>query len=656
MTDTDTLTLHERHDRRLSLLAGASILVGVAFLAVSIAWPKLRPERAVVAGKPASVPTIALSAPPTVKAPISTVTTVNRADVTTTLPAALTTTTTAAPKPTTPPSTVKLPPFTVATVPPVSVAAIPRPVDKPIVVGVPYGLTDANPHLTTLLPTDNAAVMSLVLPSTFRTGAKGEAVLDQDLLAEAPKVLSPDPLLVQYVVRPDAAWSDGTPIGCDDFRMAALAGNGRYQQRTASGATVPAFQTLVNTGYQHASIGCQDAKHITVSFDIAVPDWKWLFRSMIPAHIVMAAAKVTDLTTLDDPGAIRVAAAWNSSFSVVKELPATVVSGGPFKLANISTDGALLVANEKFWATRPLAKAGVLVKAVPVAGQLDAVRSGSVQVAALAPDEASLAAIRTGSGVTLSRSAPVALTELVMNFGKPELQQRALRDALNACIDRTSLMTGRVLPVLADATAADNRLFAPSDIGYRKTDAAKPVGVEAAAALLTKLGYSKSAKTGVMEKGGRPLSLTLYYDPAGSLGRSVAEAIASQCAPAGVVLVPTPNAGDVVDSGPWDLAILTGAGDQSLANRLARYTQADPADIGRYGSAKIAPLAQQAASAPTEVDQTAVLNQIDEALWADVATVPLYRAPSVAMAISTVTGVVATPGAAGVLGSARLWQ
>jgi peptide/nickel transport system substrate-binding protein len=656
MTDDDTLILHERRDRRLSFLSGASILVGVAFLAVSIAWPKIRPERAVVAGKPASVPTIALSAPVTVKLPTSTVTTINRADVTTTLPAALTTTTPAAPAPTTPPSTIKLPPFTVATIPPVSVAVAPRPADKPIVVAVPYGLTDANPHLATQLPNDNAAVMSLVLPSTFRTGAKGEALLDQDLLAEAPKVLSPDPLLLQYVVRPDAMWSDGTPIGCDDFRMAALAGNGRYLQRQANGATVPAFQSLINAGYQHASIGCQDAKHITVSFDIAVPDWKWLFRSMVPAHIVMAAAKVTDLTTLDDPAAIRVAAAWNSGFSVVKELPVTVISGGPFKVGKISTDGALLVANDKFWATLPLAKGGILVKAVPVANQLDALRSGAVQVAALPNDEAALAAIRTGSGVAVSRSAPVALTEVVMNFGKPELQQRALRDALNACIDRTSLIAGRVLPVLADATAADNRLFAPTDIGYRKTDAAKPVGVDAAAALLTKLGYSKSTKTGIAEKGGRPLSLTLYYDPAGSLGRSVAEAVASQCAVAGIALVPTPNTGDVVESGPWDLAIMTGPGEQSLASRLARYTQADPADIGRYGSAKIAPLVQQAASAPTDIDLTAVLNQIDEALWADVATVPLYRAPSLAVSATAIVGVAATPGAAGLFGSSQLWH
>ena len=663
MTDDTSLNLRDRRDRRLSFIAAISITVGLAFLAVSVFFPGALRPRAVVAGSIASVPTVLPATtvlPGTVTVPAAVATGGPAGSTATTTPAELVGGspggTTLPPAPTTPPSTVALPPFTVATIPAVRVPTSARPADKPIVVAVPYGVTDLNPHLVTQLPTDNAAVMSLVLPSPFRAGARGEAVLDQDLLAEAPKVVTTDPLLVQYVIRADASWSDGEPIGCDDFRLAALVGSGKYLQKLANGTTAPAFQTAVQAGYQHVSLGCQDAKHVTVSFDSTQTDWKWLFQSMMPAHVVLAAAKVSDMGAMDDAAAIRLAAAWNTGSSLAKELPKSAVSGGPFRVSNVSTNGVLLTINDKFWAVPALAKGGLLVKAIPVANQLEAMRTGAAQVLGLPADASKLDAIKAGSGVTLTKSAPVALTELVVNFGKPELQQRSLREAIRACIDRTSLLASRVTPVLPEAVAADNRMLSPTDAGYRPTDLPTAAGADRAKELLAKIGYTISTKTGVAEKAGRPLSLTLFYDPSGTLGQAVAEAAAAQCAPAGITLVPTPNSNEVVEGGPWDLALMTGSGELSLANLTARYTQNSPADIGRYASASTASLMKQAASALTEADLAETLNKLDGSIWADVASLPLYRAPALGVFTASVTGVSATPGTAGLFGSARVWH
>ena len=52
------------------------------------------------------------------------------------------------------------------------------------------------------------------------------------------EVTSEDPQVVEYVVNPDAVWSEGEPIDCDDFYLAWLAGRGDYKQTNPDGSVV----------------------------------------------------------------------------------------------------------------------------------------------------------------------------------------------------------------------------------------------------------------------------------------------------------------------------------------------------------------------------------------------------------------------------------
>src|SRR5687768_14184147 len=75
-----------------------------------------------------------------------------------------------------------------------------------------------NPHLLSDQSPVNAAVSSLVLPSSFRpvpdpntpTGSRWE--LDTTLL-ESAEVTSDNPFTVTYKIRPEAQWTDNAPIG-----------------------------------------------------------------------------------------------------------------------------------------------------------------------------------------------------------------------------------------------------------------------------------------------------------------------------------------------------------------------------------------------------------------------------------------------------------
>ena len=73
-----------------------------------------------------------------------------------------------------------------------------------------------NPHLLSDQSPVNAAISSLVLPSSFRpipdpaspTGSRWE--MDPTLL-ESAEVTSEDPFTVTYKIRPEAQWTDNAP-------------------------------------------------------------------------------------------------------------------------------------------------------------------------------------------------------------------------------------------------------------------------------------------------------------------------------------------------------------------------------------------------------------------------------------------------------------
>ena len=79
-----------------------------------------------------------------------------------------------------------------------------------------------NSHLLSDQSPVNAAISSLVLPSSFRpvadpaspTGSRWE--LDPTLLVSA-EVTNDNPFTVTYKIRPEAQWTDNAPIAADDY-------------------------------------------------------------------------------------------------------------------------------------------------------------------------------------------------------------------------------------------------------------------------------------------------------------------------------------------------------------------------------------------------------------------------------------------------------
>ncbi len=525
-----------------------------------------------------------------------------------------------------------------------------RAADLPVVVGFPEPVTSLNPHLAAGTSAANSAAATLVLPRPFRVGARGEPVLDQDLMASVT-VLSAAPLVVRYVVRPDAVWSDAAPIGCHDFRLAWLAGSGRS----------PQFAGRVSTGFQRiAALGCSDDQRtITATFSEPDADWPWLFDGLLPAHQLMKAANIADLSVpLTPVQAKALAERWNADFDLSVSKSVAQVSGGPYLVSAVDSSGVTFAPNPAFWAS---SRASRSVKVVPVgdAGVIDQVRSGAIQVAGLAPDTASITAIQAGSGAGIVTSTGLVTEELVFNFRNPLLQQRGLREAIAACIERVGLVTSRVAPIVPGAEAAGNRTMRSYEPGYVDTALGRLGGIEVARQHLTKIGYAVGPD-GVAVKNGKPLKLRVMFPTGGGLRAAVVDGIAQQCAPAGVALIVDQKSPDdvakSVAAGDFDLMLSSSSSRLSIDERVGRYRTNAPSNLGRYAGTRINSLIQQLGAELDETRRLALLNDIDVQLWADVATVPLYSAPTLVVNATSVLGVAGVPGAAGALGTARNWR
>ena len=201
--------------------------------------------------------------------------------------------------------------------------APPPPKATQIIMAIDWIGPGFNPHLLADQSPVNAAISSLVLPSSFRpvpdpktaTGSRWE--LDTTLL-ESAEVTSEDPFTVTYKIRPEASWTDNAPIGADDFWYL-------WQQMVSQpGVVDPAGYDLI-TGVQSVEGG----KVAVVTFAQPYPAWRELFNNILPAHIVK-----------DVPGGFAA--------GLARTLP---VTGGQFRVENIDPqrDEILLARNDRFW-------------------------------------------------------------------------------------------------------------------------------------------------------------------------------------------------------------------------------------------------------------------------------------------------------------------
>ncbi|MCK5756501.1 MAG: hypothetical protein KAH46_27735, partial [Mycobacterium sp.] len=187
-------------------------------------------------------------------------------------------------------------------------------------------------------------------------GPEGQIVGDHDF--GTTNLVGRNPLVLDYEIKPEAVYSDGKPVTCDDMVLAWAAQSGRF----------PAFDAASRAGYTDiATVECvpgQKKARVSFAQDRPFTDYGQLFTatSLMPAHVLADELGLGDggvtraLLDNDGPVVERIAAAWNTVWDLTPDLDlARFPSSGPYKLDSVSADGSVvLVANDKWWGTMPI--------------------------------------------------------------------------------------------------------------------------------------------------------------------------------------------------------------------------------------------------------------------------------------------------------------
>jgi ABC-type transport system substrate-binding protein len=318
-----------------------------------------------------------------------------------------------------------------------------------------------NPHLLSDQSPVNAAISSLVLPSSFRpvpdpsspTGSRWQ--LDSTLL-ESAAVTSQNPFTVTYQIRPEASWTDNAPIAADDFWYLWR------QMVSQPGVVDPAGYDLI-TGVQSIEGG----KTAVVTFSQPYPAWRELFNNILPAHIVK-----------DVPGGFAA--------GLARALP---VTGGQFRVETIDPqrDEILLNRNDRYWSAPAKPDQVLFRRGGAPAALADSIRNGDTQVAQVHGGAAAFAQLSAIPDVRTARIVTPRVMQLTLRAQQPQLADSQVRKAILGLLD-VDLLASVGAGDDNTVTLAQAQVRSPSDPGYVPTAPAALSRV-AALGLLADSGY-----------------------------------------------------------------------------------------------------------------------------------------------------------------------
>lgn len=444
-------------------------------------------------------------------------------------------------------------------------------------------------------------IMNATLPVVWHFDAGGNPVLNTDVVDKAEQT-STSPQTIHYHINSKAVWSDGTPITYKDFVGLWTALNG----------TNKAYQPASTNGYQDvASVSKGDTdQDVQVTFKSPYPDWKSLFTPIMPASL--------DATPTT----------FNKSW-----VNAPTLSGGPFKVGSIDKTAKTitLVHNDKWWGRAPkLDKIQYIT--LDQTAQAKALQSNQIDLVDIGSDVATYATVKATPGVTIHKAGGPNWRHIDLGNTGP-MSDVKVRQAIVLSINRVGDAKTLLGPLDWPATVLDSHIWMNNQAQYKQTcgdfcnqDIAK------ADSLLESDGYTKGSD-GIYAKNGKPLSLN-FIIPDGvktSADESALQQKALRTAGIKVNIKPVPSDPffpDYVLVGKFDLTIFSWIGTPfPISSAQSIYTSNGDQNYAKIGNPDIDALYKQAVSELDTQKATDLTYQIDQKIWEEGHSVPLYQRP-----------------------------
>ncbi|MBY6414474.1 peptide-binding protein [Rhodococcus sp. BP-252] len=485
-------------------------------------------------------------------------------------------------------------------------------------------------------------------------GPEGEALADNDIGSAA--VVPGDVLTVRYVIAPQAVYSDGVPMTCDDLVLTWAANSGRF---VAGENDLPLFDAASTAGYKDIDqVACSaGAKEATVTFRAgrSYSDWRNLFGAtdILPAHVAARVAGVPDVVApiaSDDLDVVgRIAEFWNTGWNLTPGSVDTSLlpSNGPYRVDSYTADGGLvLVANDKWWGIAPSTDRivvwpkGTDIQSRAGDGELEVIDHGA------------------GNDVPADGFArtdyPSTGIEQLTFATSGALAPSAARRAIALCTPRQSLFDSYGHPGFDETTGVgsgvvDSRLVRVDDLLYAP--------VAATAANRFRQPDIATATAELAGAGIDGLTVRIGYLAPDSRRAQIVADIAAACAPAGITVQdagspqfsPTALRTGEVDAILGSTASASGAaGSVSDATAHDSLHSGAGSNVGGYANGRIDAIVDQLSVETSDASRLALSTEGENILWNDMPSLPLFSAPRTAAVADGMGNVVVDPTAAGI--------
>ncbi|MDQ6650709.1 MAG: ABC transporter family substrate-binding protein [Actinomycetota bacterium] len=450
-------------------------------------------------------------------------------------------------------------------------------------------------------------IVETIFPSVFHAQPDFTLKLDTDFMVSA-EITKADPETITYKIKPEAKWDDGSDINADDFIYFWEAQNGKAH---------PDYDVASNTGYEdiQSVTGSDNGKTVTVVFANKFADWKSLFgvgQGLLESKI---------MKTL--PGG------WNTGLD--KSLP---FSGGPFKIGSYKPgDNLTLVRNDKYFGPKSKLDSIVFRFLPESTTQPAALQNGEVQLIYPQPQLDDVAKIKTIPGVSSQINFGLSFEHLDFNFKTPGLDDVAVRKAMATALDRTELLNATVKQFSDKATVLGNRIWLTGQPQYADHSGSFGKGdVAGATSLLEKAGYAKGPD-GIYAKGGKPLAFKFSTTAGNKLREQQGVLFQAQMKKAGIQInidnKPSKVLFPALSKGQFEISDFAWVGTPfSVSSNKAIYSTGGGSNYGKYSNPTVDKKFTDANGELDEKKSAALANEVDQQLWDDMVTIPLYQKPT----------------------------
>jgi peptide/nickel transport system substrate-binding protein len=460
--------------------------------------------------------------------------------------------------------------------------------------------------------------MGTVLPGAFGVGP--DLTLRPNLVSVVDVTRAP-PFTLTYHIRPEARWSDGTPVSARDFVFT-------HETSRSAGVELPA-------GYAEAlaqvvSVRELAALTVRVVLRSRYADWRRLFPYVLPQHALAGADFGTVWNErIDDPRTGR------------------PIGSGPFLVGRwVRGREITFERNPRYWGARPAHLDRLVLRFWKEHEEtIEWLRRNELDVVHGLPLSAGLARdLRQLPGVEVQSFPGPSWEHLAIRVrppGHPALGNKLVRRAIAHAIDKTALVRAVFGEADRREAASESAVFATTSRYYRPNWSSLRYRPAESRRLLRLAGCRLGADR-IYVCAGEKLTLRALTMTGVAFREESLRTLQGQLREVGVELIPTyvsldPLFGSILPSGDFDLAlfswvreseasmstVLRCGGSQNWTGYCQRLVTRDLDEAGRV----------------LDADQRArVLHRLDARVALDVPLIPLFHRPLIGAARATIRG------------------